>query len=664
MRFRFSGQTAAILALTMSVVACSSAPPPEPLRQRVRTLPPALPDTTGWGVHILALAQDTVGRLWAGTYGNGIYVLEPPPRNAAREDSAAERRPERGAIDPAALVRGGRWRRIAAGDSGSIAWDVVNAIAITRAGDIWYGSVGNGFGRSRDGGARWRNWSGDVLGARWQYVAPNGIRTLGDTVYIATADGLRISRDGGERWTCVVATGRGTRADPSCAEQLAALPNEYLLSIDVDTLGRVWAGGLAGLSMSPDGGRTWRALGPTQGLPTERVRAVVMNTDSTVWAATESRIYVDSLRKKDEFSFKEANIRSPGFARLPGAVRAMVASPGRLPPTLALSHGMAAGDTETGNYRLYYLAAAENYRPAGDLWSVAWWGPPLWPIGAASTGLNLTLVGDFRPEDATTAARAIETAEPAHAWFERPIADSAANPYVDATYRYGSTLGGRLQQHQGIEFNNPEGTPVRAIGEGVIVYAGQAEAGSNTVAIRHDRTFQDQHVFSTYYHNSTIDVRVGDRVRMGQVIARVGNTGRATNNHLHLEVHVAPTTDSATIVNPAERFPPHTVNPQLWLRPLPGTGIVAGRVLDESGQPVAGARIHGLVLPYPVETPFSYAETYGDRAHGDPAYNENFAVGDVPAGSYLVGVIIGEERVWRRVRVEAGRVTIVEFRPS
>jgi hypothetical protein len=252
--------------------------------------------------------------------------------------------------------------------------------------------------------------------------------------------------------------------------------------------------------------------------------------------------------------------------------------------------------------------------------------------------------------------------DPRHVVFERPIALVEANPYIDGTYRYGSTMGGNFQQHQGVEFNNPAGTPVHAVADGTVVYAGAAEAGSLTVAIRHDVRHDDRTIFSTYYHNSSIETRLGARVVAGDVIARVGNTGRATNDHLHLEIHVAPSADTTAIVNPAERFPPHTVNPELWIRPLPGTGTLAGRVLDANGQPVRGARVYGIVLPYPAETPFSFAETYGDRAHADPVWNENFAVSDVPAGRYLLGVDIGGERKWRRVTVEAGRVTFVEFR--
>ena len=84
---------------------------------------------------------------------------------------------------------------------------------------------------------------------------------------------------------------------------------------------------------------------------------------------------------------------------------------------------------------------------------------------------------------------------------------------------------------------------------------------------------------------------------------------------------------------------------------------------DAQGREVRQARIYGLVKPEPQETPFSYAETYGDLAHPDPVLHEHFAVGDVPAGEYDLGVSIGGTTVFRHVRVEAGKLTWVEFRP-
>lgn len=627
------------LALAGAVLAaCAGAPPAErddTGRIVQRGLPRALPDTSGWGVHVLGLARGIDGTLWAGTFGDGIYVLRPDSAN---------------------------WQNIRAGD-GSIAWDFVNSVVPQGTEAVWYGTIGNGFGVSTDGGATWRNWTFDELGPEWQYVALEGIRTLGDTVFIATADGVRITWDGGNTWRCVIARngapGSAAREDRGCTERIARLPNEYVLSIDIGYEGEVRVGTLSGMAISRDGGVTWQDVGEAQGVPATRIRGIATNGDSSVWFIDEMNVYVDSL---DDAEFAQAEVHLPGLAGLPGAPRTITGSPPGMLPSIATSFGLVApGDIN--RFRVYYLAAAERYRPAGDVWAVTWWGPPFWPLGATSVGIARVLAGESPAPAFVDAGRAPAPTAPRRAWLQRPVAGAGTNPYVDQTYRYGSTMGGNFQQHQGVEFNNPAGTPVRAIADGRVVFAGPAEAAANVVAILHDTREGDSYVFSTYYHNTELRVEEGARVRAGDVIATVGNTGRATNDHLHLEVHVAPTDSVGAIVDPEMRYPPHTVNPQLWIAPVEGTGVVAGRVLDASGEPVAGARVRGLVVAYPTETPFSFAETYSDRANADPAYGENFAVGDVPAGSYLLGVTINGQKVWRRVQVRAGQVTWVEFRP-
>ena len=593
--------------------------------------PPQLPDSTGFGTHVLSIVRGPRRQVWIGTYGRGIYVLP---------DS-------------------GGWQRIAsrANDSTSLSWNFVNALAFASDSTVWYGTIGNGFGRSRDGGRTWKNWTLGQLGPEWQYIAPNGIKTRGDTVYIATADGLRITWDDGQSWRCVQATDRvagGAATKPDgCTERLTALPSDYLLALELAPDGSIWVGHLKGVSVSSNGGRNWRT--PASKTPIdERVRAI-RSDSALVFLATERRYF----RSRAGEPFEEFTPRAPGWPQLPGQPRALELMPLVEYPLIATSFGLAAPGP-TGEYHVHYLPAGERYRPAADVWAVSWIGN--WPYGATSAGIARVLAGEwpaFPP-----APRAGTAEDPKHPLFARPIAGGEGNPYVDATYRYGSTMGGNFQQHQGVEFNNPAGTPVRAIGDGVVAFAGRAEQGAHAVAILHDQKLDGRHVFSTYYHNSVLSVRTGHRVRAGEEIARVGNTGRATNEHLHLEVHVAPTTDSAKIIHPEVRFPEFTVNPQLWLEPLPGTGIVAGRVLDAAGQPVRGARVYGLVQAYPEETPLSFVETYQDRAHSHPLYNEHFAIGDIPAGEYILGTTIGDQRVWRRITVQPGKVTFVEFRPN
>ena len=497
---------------------------------------PPLPDSTGWGMHVLAAARDPQGALWVGTYGRGMYRL------------------------PAG---GTAWEAIRRDSSGtSISWDFVQAFAFGPRGQVWYGTLGNGWGLSLDGGRTWKNWTYDQLGPEWQYVAPNGIVTRGDTTVIATADGLQITTDDGTSWTAI-GDSVGPPARGPADTALPLLASEYVRRLAADRQG---------------------------------------------WIVTTLR----------------------------------------------------------GNQRL---------RHTGERWEVRAMGAaPFAPANAVVLGrqqyrgtpCGLRPVTDTLPCLRGTARSAEAPRTPLTVWLRRPI-ERPNNPFIDQTYRYGSTMGGNFQQHQGVEFNNPDGAAVLAAGPGRVVYAGPAEQGALTVSIRHDTTVVSKgkryRLYSTYYHNSRLLVKVGDRVRAGQPISRVGNTGRATNDHLHFELAASPTDSIGAIVDSLQRFPPHTTNPELWTEPLPGSGIVAGQVLDASGAPVPQARVYGLVKRDPVETPFSFAETYGEHGHPHPLYDENFAVGDVPEGSYVIGTEVNGTRILRRITVEPGKLTWVVFKP-
>jgi lipoprotein NlpD len=87
--------------------------------------------------------------------------------------------------------------------------------------------------------------------------------------------------------------------------------------------------------------------------------------------------------------------------------------------------------------------------------------------------------------------------------------------------------------HSGIDISAEAGTPIVAAADGVVVFSGRGPDGyGNTVMLDHGRS-----IITLYAHNQRNLVRVGERVRRGQPIALMGDTGRASGTHLHFEVH-------------------------------------------------------------------------------------------------------------------------------
>lgn len=86
--------------------------------------------------------------------------------------------------------------------------------------------------------------------------------------------------------------------------------------------------------------------------------------------------------------------------------------------------------------------------------------------------------------------------------------------------------------HEGMDFVAPTGTEIFATGDGTISRAGWEQGYGNCVKINHGFGYE-----TLYAHMSKIKVRIGQRVKRGDVIGLVGNTGKSTAPHLHYEVH-------------------------------------------------------------------------------------------------------------------------------
>ncbi len=92
-------------------------------------------------------------------------------------------------------------------------------------------------------------------------------------------------------------------------------------------------------------------------------------------------------------------------------------------------------------------------------------------------------------------------------------------------------INGAFTFHPGVDFPGPYGTDVIAVAAGVVTWNGIRPGYGNVVEIDHGNGYKTR-----YAHNSQNIVSVGDRVKPGQLIAKMGSTGRSTGSHVHLEV--------------------------------------------------------------------------------------------------------------------------------
>lgn len=243
-----------------------------------------------------------------------------------------------------------------------------------------------------------------------------------------------------------------------------------------------------------------------------------------------------------------------------------------------------------------------------------------------------------------------------HFWFFRPIADGGT-VWTNKIYPYGSTRGGTLRPHHGVEFDVPSGTPVLAVNDGTIVFAGpdnetlvgpQADFYGNVVVIQHNFQVDGLPVFSLYGHLSQIYVAVGQTVAAKDILALSGASGVADGSHLHFEVRVGENSYTATR------------NPILWLLPFPDRGVVAGRVVFPNG-----ALAHEAPISLRrVDAPSNYAATTSyaqESLNADGYWQENFAFDDVHAGYYEVIVTQGDKKYKAEVWVYPDQTSFVEI---
>ena len=138
---------------------------------------------------------------------------------------------------------------------------------------------------------------------------------------------------------------------------------------------------------------------------------------------------------------------------------------------------------------------------------------------------------------------------------------------------------GDFRQHKGTDYAADQGTPVRAIGDGVVTRRGWGNGYGNVLEIRHRNGYVTRY---GHLRGFASDVRVGSRVGIGKTVAYVGTTGLSTAPHLHFEV----------LVNGQQRDPRSalkaTGGDPIPSAERPAFSELRDRLLASIGTPVAG----------------------------------------------------------------------------
>jgi len=242
-----------------------------------------------------------------------------------------------------------------------------------------------------------------------------------------------------------------------------------------------------------------------------------------------------------------------------------------------------------------------------------------------------------------------------HFYFARPIAANEVN-WPLPNYRYGGVMEGNTA-HTGIDISASFGTEVLAAGPGTIVWSGWGFSSGDpankddpygkAIVIRHDFGYQDKPLFTIYAHLSDTAAVEGQWVNTGEKIGYVGETGMTTGPHLHFEVRVGTNGFFATR------------NPELWMVPPQGWGVLVGRLMNTVKETLG---YYEVVLHSEVTGESLLARTYGSGPIiPDAYYRENLVLSDLPAGLYRLQVPFAGLNYETEVQILPGQITYITF---
>ncbi len=152
--------------------------------------------------------------------------------------------------------------------------------------------------------------------------------------------------------------------------------------------------------------------------------------------------------------------------------------------------------------------------------------------GAAGSGLVHELFAEQLAEIITRSANVglMQTSPPAPA--QRPAQSAASSAHISSHFGpRADPLTGKPHFHGGIDLPAPEGTPIPAARAGTVIAAGERGGYGLAVEVAHSDGSS-----TLYAHARGVSVEVGQQIVAGQTLGEVGQTGRSTGPHLHLEL--------------------------------------------------------------------------------------------------------------------------------
>lgn len=319
---------------------------------------------------------------------------------------------------------------------------------------------------------------------------------------------------------------------------------------------------------------------------------------------------------------KAAGLEQPPPSPTPVLVQA--ADSGAQSPDLALEARVAVAISQAPPAdTLHFVFPSPGPAP------ISAWRPPLYPVPWAPTPFD-------------------------HFYFTRPIgADNVNWPLAD--YRYGGVFFGDVV-HTGVDIPAERGAQVLAAGPGKVTWAGFGlyaltedinDPYGLAVAIRHDFGYKGETLYTVYGHMEKIFVMRGQHVDTGELIGLVGDTGKVTGVHLHFEVRIGKNNFFGSR------------NPELWMSPPQGWGVLAALVMNTSGN-----RLEGLTVDVKsVDSGQVWkVKTYGHgETNRDPYYQENVVLGDLPAGDYVVTIAFAGSLYNLNFHIQPGMVNYFTF---